>query len=152
MKVAILTLIAALALTACDQKTGSLRPRPVSPKPKLPPAPKSDECPSAEGKWTLEGGVIIEISRSEGFLTVQHPELSSPVIMDGVTRKIDQTSTGSSPEVTGTCSQQLVKISYRSAEVVISQSWVVDLEKDSIVISEVSAKGTKTITGSRRFN
>ena len=111
-----------------------------------------DECPSAEGHWRLSGTVDIEIARSEGYLTVKHPDLASPIVMDGATREIEQSSTGQRPVVTGTCSKQLIKITYKSGQEVISQSWVVDLEKDSIVISESSAEGKKTILGSRSSN
>ena len=151
MKTLLMLLIATLALGACTEKgTHSFRPRPVSPKAKLPPPQKLDECPSAEGRWGLSGGVTLEIGRHEGYLAIQHPDLSGSIIMDGETRKLTQASTGSLPEVTGTCSKQTIQSAYNYEGRSVQQSWVVDLEKDSIVITEKEGANSTTILGSRR--
>jgi hypothetical protein len=149
-----LTVSVAFALSACQQQMRPYGKRPtVTPTSKVKPGPqKIDECPAAEGSWTLQGGELVLINRSEGFLTMWHNDLTEVVVMDGKARKIKQTVTGAEPEVTGDCSKQMIKLTYKWSDKTVVQSWNIDLEKDSLVITETEGSETKQIQGQRNYS
>jgi hypothetical protein len=149
-----LTVSVAFALSACEQQMrpyGKRRAGPP-PGPAKPGPQKIDECPAAEGSWTLQGGQLVLIDRREGFLTLWHNDLTEVVVMDGKSRKIKQTVTGAEPEVTGDCSKQLIKLTYKGKDKTVTQSWNIDLEQDILVITETEGSQTKQIQGQRNYS
>ena len=72
--------------------------------------------------------------------------------MDGKSRKIKQTVTGAEPEVTGDCSKQMIKLTYKGKDKTVTQSWNIDLEQDILVITETEGSQTKQIQGQRNYS
>ena len=149
-----LTASVALVFSACEHK--GMRPygkRKTGGNPN--PAPKVqtlDECPAADGSWTLEGGTTVHFDRQEGILTMQHPDLTEVLVFDGKTRDIKQTVTGVTPKVTASCKNKLLLISYKFAAKTVAQSWNIDLEKDTIGITEMDGLTKKSLSGSRVYS
>lgn len=150
----VLTASVAFALSACEQgmRPYGKRPSGGPPAAAKPGPQKIDECPAGEGSWTLQGGQLVLIDRREGFLTLWHNDLTEAVVMDGKPRKIKQTVTGVEPEVTGDCSTQLIKLTYKWKDKTVTQSWNIDLEKDVLVITETEGSETKQIQGQRNYS
>ncbi len=151
-----LTASVAFTLSACENKPGrpyGKRKNAATPAPN--PAPKVqllDECPAAEGSWMLSGGTSVFFGREEGFLTLQHPDLTEVLVFDGKARKIKQTVTGVTPEVTASCKNKNIFITYKFESKTVAQMWTVDLEKDSIGITIMNGLTREDMTGSRVYS
>ncbi len=140
-----------LVIGACQPShKRELSKRPVINKQARPPQ-TLDECPAAEGIWSV-GNSDITIGRKEGFLTIQNPDLSETVVMDGVARKIKQNSTQISPQITATCRGRIINLTYKYEGKTVTQAWNIDLEKDLLVITEKDGVETKTLHGARLYS
>lgn len=139
-----LTLLAstALLLSACENQ--QLKPygkRKASAGPQKPGPQAVDECPEAEGDWSVGQSTIV-VSRKEGFLTLSHPDLTEAIVFDGKARAIKQTVGDVSPEITGTCKGKVVNVVHKFTDRSVTQTWIFDLEKDSVVLTENDPKAT----------
>lgn len=150
-----LTASVAIAMSACESKQGrpfGKRKSPAKPQNEAPKVQLLDECPAAEGTWMLSGGTSVFFDRQEGFLTLQHPDLTEALVFDGKARRIKQTVTGVTPEVTATCKKKIIYITYKFESKTVAQMWTVDLEKDSIGITIMNGLTREDMTGSRVYS
>jgi len=120
--------LAFIAATSACEKGGmrSYSKRPTGP---VKPQQKIDECPAADGQWALAGSKVIELGRHEGFLKLDHPDFSQPIVFDGQSVRNTDLLKNKPVEITADCSGQIMSIIYK-AEKTITESWNVDLEKD----------------------
>ena len=144
----------ALSLSACERghmkiSRNRLPSQPISPQQKEPVGPTQDNCPQADGKWVLDGGITLEFARKDGVLNLIHGDLGSPVVLDGKSKKIEQTSTKNPWEITGKCEGGSALVTWKSGEQLFSQVIKHDKPNDQISVVDTEGDNEKITMGVR---
>lgn len=143
-----LTASVALVLSACNRgKSDAKTAVPVVPK--VVDGKHVDECPSADGKWDIDGGLSVEFGRKEGHLTLKQAELTEPVVMDGKARKIKEVSSNLEIEVTGSCKDRLATITQKNGNVTVSQIFYISINDGSLWMDEQDGDQFRQLTFKR---